>query len=118
MTAGRSAHRELRERRLCFCDGIHSPLRAHFPHRIHLMAGRVPQGADRAAVRGEMETVFLDNLRHAAEVLARVRCSENTDMDTYMNVCVCRGRAVWRAVRHKAGRWPRSEGLVRGLTSG
>lgn len=41
------------------------------PHRIHLMAGRVPQGADRAAVRGEMETVFLENLRHAAGVLAQ-----------------------------------------------
>ncbi|KAM6172950.1 putative hydroxypyruvate isomerase isoform 1-T1 [Erethizon dorsatum] len=39
--------------------------------RIHLMAGRVPQGADGAAVRGEMETVFLENLRHAAGVLAQ-----------------------------------------------
>ncbi|EHA99267.1 Putative hydroxypyruvate isomerase [Heterocephalus glaber] len=38
---------------------------------IHLMAGRVPQGADPAAVRSEMETVFLENLRHAAEVLAQ-----------------------------------------------
>lgn len=37
------------------------------------MAGRVPQGADRAAVKGEMETVFVENLRHAAEVLAQVR---------------------------------------------
>lgn len=35
------------------------------------MAGRVPQGADRAAVRGEMEMVFLENLRHAAGVLAQ-----------------------------------------------
>ncbi|XP_075411109.1 putative hydroxypyruvate isomerase isoform X1 [Tenrec ecaudatus] len=39
--------------------------------RIHLMAGRVPQGADRAAVRGEMEAVFLENLRHASGVLAQ-----------------------------------------------
>ncbi|VCW78942.1 unnamed protein product, partial [Gulo gulo] len=39
--------------------------------RIHLMAGRVPQGADRAAVRSEMETVFLENLKHAAGVLAQ-----------------------------------------------
>uniref|UniRef100_G1TFC9 Putative hydroxypyruvate isomerase n=1 Tax=Oryctolagus cuniculus TaxID=9986 RepID=G1TFC9_RABIT len=39
--------------------------------RVHLMAGRVPQGADRAAVREEMETVFLENLRHAAGVLAQ-----------------------------------------------
>ncbi|XP_071073610.1 putative hydroxypyruvate isomerase isoform X3 [Dasypus novemcinctus] len=38
---------------------------------IHLMAGRVPQGADRALVRGEMETVFLENLKHAAGVLAQ-----------------------------------------------
>lgn len=39
--------------------------------RIHLMAGRVPRGADREAVKSEMETVFVENLRHAAEVLAQ-----------------------------------------------
>ncbi|XP_068822439.1 putative hydroxypyruvate isomerase isoform X1 [Capricornis sumatraensis] len=39
--------------------------------KVHLMAGRVPKGADRTAVRGEMEVVFLENLRHAAEVLAQ-----------------------------------------------
>ncbi|KAL0604598.1 putative hydroxypyruvate isomerase [Plecturocebus cupreus] len=39
--------------------------------RIHLMAGRVPQGADPAAIKAEMETVFLENLRHAAGVLAQ-----------------------------------------------
>ncbi|XP_049630949.1 putative hydroxypyruvate isomerase isoform X2 [Suncus etruscus] len=39
--------------------------------RIHLMAGRVPQGADGAAMRGEMEAVFLENLKHAAGVLAQ-----------------------------------------------
>ncbi|XP_047287296.1 putative hydroxypyruvate isomerase isoform X2 [Homo sapiens] len=39
--------------------------------RIHLMAGRVPQGADRIAVKAEMEAVFLENLRHAAGVLAQ-----------------------------------------------
>uniref|UniRef100_A0A2K6RDZ7 Putative hydroxypyruvate isomerase n=1 Tax=Rhinopithecus roxellana TaxID=61622 RepID=A0A2K6RDZ7_RHIRO len=38
---------------------------------IHLMAGRVPQGADRRAVKAEMEMVFLENLRHAAGVLAQ-----------------------------------------------
>ncbi|XP_074236774.1 putative hydroxypyruvate isomerase isoform X5 [Saimiri boliviensis] len=38
---------------------------------IHLMAGRVPQGADPAAIKAEMETVFLENLRHAAGVLAQ-----------------------------------------------
>uniref|UniRef100_A0A2K6L7U5 Hydroxypyruvate isomerase (putative) n=1 Tax=Rhinopithecus bieti TaxID=61621 RepID=A0A2K6L7U5_RHIBE len=38
---------------------------------IHLMAGRVPQGADRRAVKAEMEIVFLENLRHAAGVLAQ-----------------------------------------------
>ncbi|XP_036925575.1 putative hydroxypyruvate isomerase isoform X2 [Sturnira hondurensis] len=41
------------------------------PHRIHLMAGRVPQGTEGEVVRGEMETVFLENLRHAAGVLAQ-----------------------------------------------
>lgn len=37
------------------------------------MAGRVPRGTDRAAVKGEMEMVFVENLRHAAGVLAEVR---------------------------------------------
>lgn len=45
----------------------------HSLHRIHLMAGRVPQGTERAAVKGEMEMVFVENLRHAAGVLAEVR---------------------------------------------
>lgn len=40
--------------------------------RIHLMAGRVPQGADRAAVAGEMEATFIENLRYAADILAQV----------------------------------------------
>ncbi|NXS69138.1 HYI isomerase, partial [Pandion haliaetus] len=39
--------------------------------RIHLMAGRVPLGADRAAVAGEMETTFIENLRYAAGLLAQ-----------------------------------------------
>ncbi|NXL91278.1 HYI isomerase, partial [Alectura lathami] len=39
--------------------------------RIHLLAGRVPQGADRAAVAGEMEATFIENLRHAADLLAQ-----------------------------------------------
>lgn len=58
---------------------MHRKLRAgappyHLLYRIHLMAGRVPQGADRAAIQGEMETVFLENLKYAAGVLAQVRC--------------------------------------------
>lgn len=69
--AGRGAHRE--QSPSCFWDGLHSPFQSQFSHRIHLMAGRVPQGADRAAVRSEMETVFLENLRHAAGVLTQVR---------------------------------------------
>lgn len=36
------------------------------------MAGRVPLGADRAAVAGEMETTFVENLRYAADLLAQV----------------------------------------------
>lgn len=75
--SGRAAEREVPRERgsegFFAEDGLHSPLQPHFPHRIHLMAGRVPKGADRAVVRGEMETVFLENLRHAAEVLAQVR---------------------------------------------
>ncbi|XP_010581032.1 PREDICTED: putative hydroxypyruvate isomerase [Haliaeetus leucocephalus] len=39
--------------------------------RIHLMAGRVPLGADQAAVAGEMETTFVENLRYAADLLAQ-----------------------------------------------
>ncbi|KAM8805488.1 putative hydroxypyruvate isomerase [Eudromia elegans] len=39
--------------------------------RIHLMAGRVPLGAERAAVAVEMETTFIENLRYAADILAQ-----------------------------------------------
>ncbi|NXK02980.1 HYI isomerase, partial [Herpetotheres cachinnans] len=39
--------------------------------RIHLMAGRVPLGTDRAAVAGKMETTFIENLRYAADLLAQ-----------------------------------------------
>ncbi|NXT80419.1 HYI isomerase, partial [Zapornia atra] len=39
--------------------------------RIHLMAGRVPLGADGAAVAGEMEATFIENLRYAADILAQ-----------------------------------------------
>ncbi|XP_010151938.1 PREDICTED: putative hydroxypyruvate isomerase, partial [Eurypyga helias] len=38
---------------------------------IHLMAGRVPLGTERAAVAGEMETTFIENLRYAADLLAQ-----------------------------------------------
>ncbi|NWU97136.1 HYI isomerase, partial [Upupa epops] len=40
-------------------------------HRIHLMAGRVPRGADRAAMANAMETTFTENLRYAADLLAQ-----------------------------------------------
>lgn len=39
--------------------------------RIHLMAGRVPAGADRCAVAMEMEDTFVQNLKHAAGVLSK-----------------------------------------------
>ncbi|XP_046872192.1 putative hydroxypyruvate isomerase isoform X3 [Hypomesus transpacificus] len=39
--------------------------------RIHLMAGRVPVGADRTAVATEMEATFVQNLKHAAVVLSK-----------------------------------------------
>ncbi|KAJ7986391.1 hypothetical protein DPEC_G00339420 [Dallia pectoralis] len=38
---------------------------------IHLMAGRVPVGADRATVAMEMENTFIKNLKHAADVLTK-----------------------------------------------
>ncbi|XP_076421027.1 putative hydroxypyruvate isomerase isoform X2 [Peromyscus maniculatus bairdii] len=62
------------ERQAAFREGLEQAVlyaKALGCPRIHLMAGRVPQGADRAAVKGEMETVFLENLRHAAGVLAQ-----------------------------------------------
>lgn len=43
-----------------------------FLSRIHLMAGRVPAGADRSAVAMEMEDTFVQNLKHAAGVLSQV----------------------------------------------
>lgn len=39
--------------------------------RIHLMAGRVPAGAEREAAAVEMEVTFIENLTHAAAVLAQ-----------------------------------------------
>lgn len=41
--------------------------------RIHIMAGRVPAGLDRAAAAAEMEDTFVENLKHAADVLAQER---------------------------------------------
>lgn len=40
--------------------------------RIHVMAGRVPVGAQRAAVAPEMEETFVENLRYAADLLSKV----------------------------------------------
>ncbi|TFK01903.1 transmembrane emp24 domain-containing protein 9 [Platysternon megacephalum] len=39
--------------------------------RIHLMAGRVPAGTERAAMALEMEATFIENLRYAADILAQ-----------------------------------------------
>lgn len=36
------------------------------------MAGRVPLGTDRAAVAGEMETTFIENLKYTADLLSQV----------------------------------------------
>jgi hydroxypyruvate isomerase len=36
------------------------------------MAGRVPVGADRATIAVEMEDTFVQNLKHAADVLSNV----------------------------------------------
>lgn len=36
------------------------------------MAGRIPIGAEREAVRAEMEATFIENLRYAADILAQV----------------------------------------------
>lgn len=39
--------------------------------RIHLMAGRVPVGSNRAAVSKDMEAIFVQNLTYAADLLAK-----------------------------------------------
>ncbi|XP_060629296.1 putative hydroxypyruvate isomerase [Anolis sagrei] len=39
--------------------------------RIHIMAGRIPMGAEREAVSAQMEATFVENLRYAADVLAQ-----------------------------------------------
>ncbi|XP_068449261.1 putative hydroxypyruvate isomerase isoform X2 [Clinocottus analis] len=39
--------------------------------RIHLMAGRVPLGSNRAAVAKEMEAIFVQNLNYAAEIFSK-----------------------------------------------
>uniref|UniRef100_A0A3P9Q4F2 Hydroxypyruvate isomerase n=1 Tax=Poecilia reticulata TaxID=8081 RepID=A0A3P9Q4F2_POERE len=39
--------------------------------RIHLMAGRIPVDAHRAAIAREMEDVFVQNLNYAAGILAK-----------------------------------------------
>lgn len=36
------------------------------------MAGRVPAGSSRAAVAAEMETIFVQNLKYAANVFSKV----------------------------------------------
>ena len=36
------------------------------------MAGRVPLGTERAAVAGEMEATFIENLRYTADLLSQV----------------------------------------------
>ncbi|XP_028300167.1 putative hydroxypyruvate isomerase isoform X3 [Gouania willdenowi] len=39
--------------------------------RIHLMAGRFPEGADRTVAAKEMEAVFVQNLKYAADILSK-----------------------------------------------
>ncbi|KAM9326844.1 putative hydroxypyruvate isomerase [Gastrophryne carolinensis] len=39
--------------------------------RIHIMAGRVPSGLERASMEKEMEETFVENLRYAADVLSK-----------------------------------------------
>lgn len=49
-----------------------------FVCRIHVMAGRVPAGAKLSEIGVEMETTFVQNLKHAAEFLAKVKQHLNT----------------------------------------
>ncbi|MGH0165899.1 UNVERIFIED_CONTAM: hypothetical protein FKN15_068273 [Acipenser sinensis] len=45
--------------------------------RIHLMAGRIPMGLDRAAA-AEMEATFIENLTYAANVLLKVKVADES----------------------------------------
>ncbi|KAM7046183.1 putative hydroxypyruvate isomerase isoform 2-T2 [Acridotheres tristis] len=61
-------------RQAAFREGLEAAVRyarAVGCPRIHVMAGRVPLGTDRAAVAGEMETTFIENLRYAADLLSQ-----------------------------------------------
>ncbi|KAL2301794.1 hypothetical protein Nmel_011190 [Mimus melanotis] len=61
-------------RQAAFREGLEAAVRyarAVGCPRIHVMAGRVPLGTDRAAVAGEMETIFIENLRYAADLLSQ-----------------------------------------------
>uniref|UniRef100_UPI0037E78B5D putative hydroxypyruvate isomerase isoform X2 n=1 Tax=Semicossyphus pulcher TaxID=241346 RepID=UPI0037E78B5D len=39
--------------------------------RIHLMAGRIPVGLNRTVIAKEMETIFVQNLTYAADILSK-----------------------------------------------
>ncbi|XP_048353122.1 putative hydroxypyruvate isomerase [Sphaerodactylus townsendi] len=39
--------------------------------RIHILAGRLPLGAEREAVSAEMEATFIENLKYAVDILAQ-----------------------------------------------
>ncbi|XP_029474643.1 putative hydroxypyruvate isomerase isoform X1 [Rhinatrema bivittatum] len=61
--------------------------------RIHIMAGRVPAGADRKSLAAEMEMTFVENLKFAASVLQQENIigllepinSRITDPQYYLN---------------------------------
>lgn len=53
-----------------------------------------------------METVFLENLRHAAGVLAQVRPRTNGHIHLPECPCVQRGTHWGEQMRHKAGAIP------------
>uniref|UniRef100_UPI003AAF3728 putative hydroxypyruvate isomerase isoform X2 n=1 Tax=Centroberyx gerrardi TaxID=166262 RepID=UPI003AAF3728 len=38
---------------------------------IHLMAGRIPVGSDKTAIAKEMEAIFVQNLKYAADILSK-----------------------------------------------
>lgn len=52
------------------------------------MAGRVPLGTDRAAVAGEMETTFIENLKYTADLLSKVS-------GEWVLLCVCLEYPRW-----------------------
>lgn len=57
---------------LSFLTGSLNGIVHHFSSRIHVMAGRFPAGSQQPEVAAQMEAVFVQNLKYAADVFSKV----------------------------------------------